>query len=89
MKLDGKVDALVFAGGIGERSALFRKEIIQQILSLEFAVNDEKNNRGSTDEDITVMDITKNPTNPPRVLICQTNEQVSLMGWKLAICFIP
>jgi acetate kinase len=89
VKLDGKVDALVFAGGIGERSALFRKEIIQQILSLEFAVNDEKNNSDSTDEDITVMDITKNPTKPPRVLICQTNEQVSLMSWNLATCLVP
>jgi acetate kinase len=76
VKLGGKVDALVFAGGIGEQSALLRKAVVQQTRCLEFGIDDEKNNKGPAGEDITVTDISRESSKSPRVLICQTNEQV-------------
>jgi len=73
VKLNGQVDALVFAGGIGEKSALLRRTLVEQCRSLGVAIDHGANDKGPGDE--TVKDISLDGKGP-RVLICQTNEQV-------------
>lgn len=75
VKLDGQVDGLVFAGGIGEKSALLRKTLVEKSRSLGFAIDESKNDQGPKD-DQTVLDISKESGSGRRVLVCQTNEQV-------------
>lgn len=76
VKLDGQVDAIVFAGGIGEQSALLRRVLIEKCRCLGFAIDEAANSKGPEEEQ-TVMDISKGK-NGSKVLVCQTNEQVSV-----------
>lgn len=77
VKLDGQVDALVFAGGVGENSSLLRKRLVERCRSLGFAIDEAANSKGAEKQQ-AVTEISKVPGGEaPRVLICQTNEQVS------------
>lgn len=76
VKLGGQVDALVFSGGIGEKSALLRRTLSEKCQSLGLVIDSEANDKGPED-DQTVKDISKGAGKGPRVMICQTNEQVS------------
>lgn len=78
MKLDGRVDGLVFAGGIGEKSALLRRVLSEKCASLGVAIDLVANDKGPDDNE-TVKDLSQDTGKGPRVLICQTNEQVSLV----------
>jgi acetate kinase len=78
VKLDGQVDALVFAGGIGEKSALLRKVVVEKIRSLGFGIDSSANDKGPSESE-TVVDITEKSEDVKRVLICQTDEQVSII----------
>ena len=71
VKLEGKVDALVFAGGIGEKAALLRSKVLEKCSCLGFEIDDEKNDRVIKD---VVQDIGKEARH--RTLVCQTDEQV-------------
>ena len=73
VKLQGQVDALVFAGGIGEKGALLRTEIVEKCRCLGFELDQQTNN--NVIEDV-VRDIGQDGARH-RTLICQTNEQVS------------
>lgn len=75
VKLGGQVDALVFAGGIGEKSPMLRKTLVERSHSLGFAINDSANSQGPP-ENQTVVNISRDSAKEPRVMICQTNEQV-------------
>lgn len=77
LKLNGQIDAVVFAGGIGERSALLRKTIIEKAACLGFAIDEAANERGPGDEEV-VLDISKTGGKGPRVLVCQTDEQYEM-----------
>lgn len=77
LKLNGEVDALVFAGGIGEKSALLRRTLSEKCQSLGVKINLEANENGP-EENETVKDISKGGGKGPRVLICQTNEQFEM-----------
>lgn len=77
LKLGGQVDALVFAGGIGEKSALLRRTLAEKCQCLGVAIDAEANDKRLEDKE-TVQDISQGTGKGPRVLICQTNEQVSL-----------
>ncbi|KAJ5132488.1 hypothetical protein N7448_006646 [Penicillium atrosanguineum] len=77
VKLGGEVDALVFAGGIGEKSALLRRTLSEKCKSLGIAIDSEANDKGPEDDE-TVKDISKGAGKGPRVLICQTNEQFEM-----------
>ncbi|KAE8150138.1 putative acetate kinase [Aspergillus avenaceus] len=77
VKLDGQVDALVFAGGIGEKSALLRKTVVEKSRCLGVAIDASANDKGPSD-DQTVADISKAGTKGPRVVICQTDEQFEM-----------
>ncbi|KAL2375378.1 acetate kinase [Blastomyces gilchristii SLH14081] len=49
VKLDGHVDALVFAGGIGEKSTLLRKKVVEKCRCLGFVIDHEANGKGLAD----------------------------------------
>ncbi|CEL08012.1 Putative Acetate kinase [Aspergillus calidoustus] len=77
VKLDGQVDALVFAGGIGEKSALLRQVVVEKIRSLGFGIDGSANDKGPSESE-TVVDITEKSEGVKRVLICQTDEQFEM-----------
>ena len=72
--LNGKVDALVFAGGIGEKSDLLRKRVTEEANCLGFEIDEELN--GKKIEDV-VQDVGKKGARH-RTLVCQTNEQFEM-----------
>lgn len=73
-KLDGKVDALVFAGGIGEKGDKLRKAVVRDVKCLGFEIDDEKN--GQSIEDV-VTDISGKDARY-KTLVCQTDEQLEM-----------
>ncbi|KAF4122613.1 acetate kinase [Geosmithia morbida] len=82
--LEGRVDALVFAGGIGEKSAALREAVVHAVRCLGFAVDAKKNEDASSSssvvEDITAAatDTDAGSKSTPRVLVCQTDEQFEM-----------
>ncbi|KAF8899890.1 Acetokinase family-domain-containing protein [Gymnopilus junonius] len=82
LKLDGEIDALVFAGGIGERGVQFRSVIGKKVECLGYPpVREDKNNTASEDH-AAVVDIStvgqeiKGRTK--RILVCKTDEQIEM-----------
>ncbi|EXJ91976.1 acetate kinase [Capronia epimyces CBS 606.96] len=80
VKLDGKVDALVFAGGIGEKSAYLREVVTQKVACLGFSLDKDKNNNAAEGGD--VVDIGTSET--VRTLVCETDEDYE-MAWNTAM----
>ncbi|EER26378.1 hypothetical protein D8B26_003254 [Coccidioides posadasii str. Silveira] len=76
VKLDSEVDAVVFAGGIGERSAMLRAAIVQKCRCLGLSICQRKNSKGFYDNASTVIDISEKSSQSPAILVCQTNEEV-------------
>lgn len=74
MTLHGKVDALVFAGGIGEKSDVLRRRVVEEVGCLGFEIDGEANGRGIKD---VVQDIGKEGARH-RTLVCQTDEQFEM-----------
>ncbi len=72
VKLEGRVDALVFAGGIGEKGAILRTRVAEKCRCLGFEVDEEKNKKSVDD---VVVDIGKEGARH-RTLVCRTDEQV-------------
>lgn len=72
VKLGGNVDALVFAGGIGEKGSAFRKRVIEGAACLGFILDGEAN---GSPKDQVVCDISTSQSKHC-VMICQTDEQV-------------
>lgn len=70
--LRGDVDALVFAGGMGEKGSQLRKAVVQGVKCLGFEIDDAANDKPSEG---VVEEITKEGAKH-RVLICKTDEQV-------------
>ncbi|KAI9044384.1 putative acetate kinase [Aspergillus affinis] len=78
LKLGGQVDAVVFAGGIGEKSALLRKTLVEKCACIGFAIDSSANEKGPVDGQ-PVTDISSSGAgNGPRVFICQTDEQYEM-----------
>lgn len=79
VKLNGAahVDALVFAGGIGERSAPLRKAVVDGCKCLGFGIDDGMNEGAGKAEGI-VINIGESGTggNLLKTLVCKTDEQV-------------
>lgn len=73
VKLGGQVDALVFAGGIGEKSALLRRMIVDRVSCLGFAIDDARNNN-IEDNPVFVIGEWDNK----RTLVCQTDEDFEM-----------
>ncbi|KAI1872448.1 hypothetical protein JX265_005328 [Neoarthrinium moseri] len=74
VSLGGKVDALVFAGGIGEKSDKLRRRVVEQVSCLGFEVDDALN--GKQIEDV-VQDVGKKGAKH-RTLVCLTDEQFEM-----------
>jgi acetate kinase len=73
-KLDGKVDALVFAGGIGEKGEKLRAAVVEGVKCLGFGIDEKKN--GMQMEDVTT-DISAEGARY-RTLVVQTDEQLEM-----------
>lgn len=74
VSLQGKVDALVFAGGIGERGVELRSTVVEKCSCLGFGISEESN--GGNEGDDVVRDISGNGRH--KVLICKTDEQLEM-----------
>ncbi|MCJ1400803.1 hypothetical protein MMC11_004011 [Xylographa trunciseda] len=74
VKLEGHVDALVFAGGIGERGASLRTAIVQKCRCLGFELDESKN---AMPIEHVVQDVGKEGARH-RTLVCQTDEQFEM-----------
>lgn len=74
VSLHGKVDALVFAGGIGEKSELLREKVTNDTSCLGFEIDKGKNSDEVKD---VVQDVGKEGARH-RTLVCQTDEQFEM-----------
>ena len=71
------MDALVFAGGVGERSQELRQVIGKALECLQYQpIDPEKNANVHFGDMGNVVDIATGGTEKGRVLVCQTDEQV-------------
>ncbi|KAG0705710.1 acetate and butyrate kinase [Suillus ampliporus] len=77
LALGGDVDALVFAGGVGERSIELRRAVGEAVACLGFAAMDETKNTQVKDGDGMVVDIGKGDGGK-RMLVCHTDEQFEM-----------
>ncbi|KAI1797384.1 acetate and butyrate kinase [Ganoderma leucocontextum] len=77
VKLEGKVDALVFAGGIGERSVDLREGVTRNAACLRFELDANANQSVDSDHGV-VVDIGKSKDGR-RVLVCRTDEQLEMV----------
>ncbi|KAH3956706.1 acetate kinase [Parastagonospora nodorum] len=73
-KLDGKVDALVFAGGIGEKGDRLRAAVVKSVQCLGFEIDEAENDKQM--EGI-VTDISKNGARY-KTFVVQTDEQLEM-----------
>ncbi|KAI0346101.1 acetate kinase, partial [Trametopsis cervina] len=76
LKLDGKVDAVVFSGGIGEKSVELRETVMQKMECLGFGI-DKAKNEGVEDQDGEVVEVWSKG-DQKRVLVCRTDEQLEM-----------
>lgn len=74
VKLGGQVDALVFAGGIGEKGAQLRRAVTEGVRCLGFELDLGRNEKP---DDAVVADI-GGERSKHRVLVCQTDEQAEM-----------
>lgn len=77
LSLRGKVDALVFAGGIGERSKELRSAIGDAVNILGYSALDDQVNQELEQSEGIVMDIGKQDGGI-RMLVCRTDEQFEM-----------
>jgi acetate kinase len=72
--LGGQVDALVFAGGIGEHAPILRARVVERCACLGFEIEATRNQG-----DIKAVVEEVGATNVlPRVLVCRTDEQAEM-----------
>lgn len=76
LKLGAAVDALVFSGGIGERSRELRAVLGERVECLGYTRLDEERNAAVDATEGIVVDIGA-PAATKRMLVCRTDEQVS------------
>jgi acetate kinase len=69
--MQGRLDALVFTGGIGENSALVRKLTLEKLALLNLSVDEEQNQQLSS---AAVSRIS--PAESCAVLVIKTNEEL-------------
>lgn len=72
--LKGQVDALVFAGGIGEKSAILRRRVTDDVACLGFEIDQDLNEQ---EVKHTVQNVGKEGTRS-RTLVCMTDEQFEM-----------
>ncbi|KAK0204763.1 acetate and butyrate kinase [Desarmillaria ectypa] len=77
LKLEGKVDALVFSGGIGERSVELRSAIGAKLECLGYSGVGDANEYADNKEGV-VIDVSRGSPETKRTLICRTDEQFEM-----------
>lgn len=77
LSLRGKVDALVFSGGIGERSRELRSAVGDAVHNLGYSTIDEHVNQELERREAAVIDIGKQDGGK-RMLVCRTDEQFEM-----------
>jgi acetate kinase len=82
LKLSGKVDALVFSGGIGEKGKELRESLIERCACLGFVI-DSTRNEGVDEQEGVVVEIGKDGQR--KVLVCRTDEQVGPISCMAAL----
>ena len=78
----GRVDAVVFTGGIGENAAPIRKQCCQGLEGLGITVDDRKNEKACEE----VLEIQRDGA-PVKVLAARTNEEREIAEQTLAALF--
>ncbi|THU99982.1 hypothetical protein K435DRAFT_837523 [Dendrothele bispora CBS 962.96] len=80
LKLDAQVDALVFSGGIGEKSRELRKAVGQKLKCIGYNnLDDEKNTRvDDVEGSVVEIDVRTNNESEKRILVCRTDEQFEM-----------
>ena len=82
LKLGGQVDALVFAGGIGEKSAELRDTVASKCQCLGFKFDPAKNQRlegeGPVRALCDVRSRSADGKHAKNVLVCETDEQLEM-----------
>jgi acetate kinase len=74
----GRLDAVVFSGGLGENSPELRRAVIQRCACLGLDhISETMNMKGGHGEDV-IFDIGQG-VRQPRTLVCNTNEAVCLI----------
>lgn len=76
LKLGGQVDALVFSGGIGERSSQLRATVANKCACLGFNLDDGRNRSKDQDEISKVVQSIGGGSR--QILVCQTDEQYEM-----------
>ncbi|KAF9223440.1 acetate and butyrate kinase [Gyrodon lividus] len=77
LALRGKVDALVFAGGVGERSEELRRAIGEALNYLGYSAINEHVNKGLDHCEGIIVDIGRHDGGK-RMLVCRTDEQLEM-----------
>ena len=77
VKLDGKVDAIVFTAGLGENAREFRKEIIDKLTCLGIKIDDEANMNIASYKDIH-EGIISDPKSKVPIYVIPTDEEVMI-----------
>lgn len=73
------MDALVFAGGIGEKSAELRRSVVEQAACLGFGIDDDDDAGAGAEEDAVVRDVSSRKQGVRhKVLVCRTDEQLQM-----------
>ncbi|KAL2423857.1 putative acetate kinase [Exophiala dermatitidis] len=80
VKLEGNVDALVFAGGIGEKSAYLREVVTQNVACLGFTLDKDKNKNAAEGGDVVEI----GASDKVRTIVCETDEDYE-MAWNTAM----
>ncbi|KZT72978.1 acetate kinase [Daedalea quercina L-15889] len=76
LRLGGKVDALVFSGGIGEKSAELREAVVRSAECIGFQLDQAANAKASKEEG-AVLNVGKR-ADFCRVRMCRTDEQLEM-----------
>ncbi|KAK5174635.1 uncharacterized protein LTR77_001717 [Saxophila tyrrhenica] len=77
VKLGGKVDALVFAGGIGEKGVGLRRMVVERVGCLGFEIDGEANGKP---KDEVVAEVGRKREGGGKVFIVKTDEQAEMAG---------
>ncbi|KAG7444968.1 acetate kinase [Guyanagaster necrorhizus] len=79
LKLGGRVDAVVFAGGIGERSVELREAVADKLKCLGYSGVSGDNGNVDSKSDHVVIDISEGTPETKRTLVCRTDEQFEMV----------
>lgn len=78
VSLEGRVDALVFAGGIGEKSASLRAAVSERVSCLGFTIDEAANEKYSKVQGAEVVTNITGVKKTSSILVCCTDEQFEM-----------